>query len=165
MQRGGNQALALVGFIGLGLLAGIVGGELTAGQVAGWYASLAHPPGTPPNWLFGPVWTLLYVMMGVAAWRVWRRPAPGQRVALRWWGWQLGLGALWTPAFFGLHSPLGGMLVLLGLVWLILRTIVSFAGQDRLAAALLLPYALWSCYAAYLNAGFLWLNSAWIRLG
>jgi tryptophan-rich sensory protein len=165
MQRGGNQALALVGFIGLGLLAGAVGGRMTAGEVTGWYSTLARPPGTPPNGLFGPVWTALYVLMGTAAWRVWRRPAAGQRAALREWGWQLGIGALWTPAFFGLHSPLAGMVVLLGLLALIIRTIAAFAGQDRLAAALLLPYAVWSCYATYLNAGFLWLNPGWIRFG
>ncbi len=153
-----SQVAALVGFVGLCLLSGAVGGGITAANVKTWYAAQAHPPGTPPDWIFGPVWTALYVLMGVAAWRVWRAPADGRRWALRLWGWQLLLNALWTPAFFGLHSPGLAMAVILAMLVLVGRTIAAFAGQDRLAAALLVPYALWSCYATYLNAGFLWLN-------
>lgn len=96
--------------------------------------------------------------MGVAAWRVWRRPAVGQRTALRLWGWQLLANFLWTPAFFGLHSLGFAMAVILVMLLLIGRTIAAFAAQDRLAASLMVPYAAWSCYATYLNAGFLWLN-------
>lgn len=96
--------------------------------------------------------------MGVAAWRVWRRPAVGQRTALRLWGWQLLANFLWTPAFFGLHSLGFAMAVILVMLLLIGRTIAAFATQDRLAASLMVPYAAWSCYATYLNAGFLWLN-------
>jgi tryptophan-rich sensory protein len=158
-----RQWLALVGFVGLCLLAGAVGGGITAASVKGWYATQVRPPGTPPDWVFGPVWTTLYVMMGTAAWRVWRRPdvagvRVGQGQAMRLWGWQLLANALWTPAFFGLHSPALGLAVILVLLSLIGRTIAAFAWHDRVAAGLLVPYALWSCYATYLNAGFLWLN-------
>ena len=155
-----NPILALIGFIGLCLLAGAVSGGATAGSVAGWYRTLVAPPGTPPNWVFGPVWTTLYVMMGVAAWLVWRRPGLGQRRALLLWGWQLLLNAAWAPAFFGLHSPALAFAIILPLLGLIVLTVQAFAGQHRLAAALLVPYGVWTCYATYLNAGFLWLNPA-----
>lgn len=149
---------ALIGFVGLCLFAGAVGGGITVANVKGWYATLIRPPGTPPAWIFGPVWTVLYLMIGTAAWRIWRRPSAGQRRALILWGWQLLANALWTPAFFGLHSPALAMAVILVLLGLIGRTIAAFSAQDRLAAGLLLPYATWTCYATYLNAGFLWLN-------
>jgi tryptophan-rich sensory protein len=147
-----------VGFVGLCLLAGGVGAGMTATGMRSWYVALARPPGTPPNWVFGPVWTTLYVMMGVAAWRVWRAGAEAVPRGLRLWGWQLLANALWAPAFFGLHSPALALAVIAVLLGLIGATIRAFAAQDRLAAALLLPYALWACYATYLNAGFLWLN-------
>ena len=149
---------ALFGFVGLCLLAGAVGGGITVANIKTWYALLPHPPGTPPDSVFGPVWTCLYILMGIAAWRVWRAPTGNHQAALRLWGWQLLANALWTPAFFGLHSPALALAILLVLLVLIGRTIAAFRAHDRLAATLLVPYALWSCYAAYLNAGFLWLN-------
>lgn len=148
--------LALVGFVGLGLLVGAADGAVTAAAVRGWYASLAHPPGTPPNALFGPVWGILYVLMGIAAWRIWCRVQAGP--ALRLWGWQLALNAAWTPAFFGLRQPLLALGVMLALIVLILLTLRRFAAIDRWAAWLLVPYLLWSGYALYLNAGICWLN-------
>jgi tryptophan-rich sensory protein len=158
VNPGGWPLLALAGFIGLGLLAGAVGGGITAANLPGWYAGLVHPPGTPPNTVFAPVWTVLYVLMGTAAWLVWRHPAIGQRAALKLWGWQLLVNAAWTPAFFGLHSPGLGLAVLALLLVLIGLTLRAFRRQHPLAAALLVPYLLWSCYAFYLNAGFAWLN-------
>ncbi len=153
-----HSGLALVGFVGLGLLVGAAGGSLTAGAVPGWYASLTHPPGTPPDALFGPVWGVLYVVMGVSAWRVWRRVEAGP--ALRLWGWQLAVNAAWTPAFFGLREPLLALAVLLVLIALIGLTLRRFAAIDRGAAWLLVPYLLWTGYALYLNAGICWLNRA-----
>jgi len=148
----------LIGFVGLCLLAGAVSGGTTIANVRGWYATQTPPLGTPPDWVFGPVWTTLYVMMGIAGWRIWRGPDVGQRRALILWGWQLLANALWAPAFFGLHSPALAMVVVLVLLVLIGRTITAFSALDRLAAVLLVPYAVWTCYATYLNAGFLWLN-------
>ena len=153
-----QSILALAGFVGLGLLAGAVGGGITVANIPTWYAHLPHPPGTPPDWVFGPVWTTLYILMGIAAWRVWSTGSDTSRAALRLWGWQLLVNAIWTPAFFGLHSPALALAILLLLLVLIGRTIAAFSAHDRLAATLLVPYALWSCYATYLNAGFLWLN-------
>ncbi len=153
---------ALVGFVGLALLAGAVGGALTARSVHGWYLTLHFPPGTPPNWVFGPVWGTLYVLMGVAAWRAWRCvgvDAARRLAALRLWGWQLLVNALWSAAFFGLRSPLGGLIVIALLLALLVRTLVAFARVEPVAALLLLPYLAWTGYAGYLAAGFWWLNS------
>jgi benzodiazapine receptor len=153
-----SPALALVGFVGLCLLVGAVDGSMTARVVHGWYATLHAPPGTPPNWVFAPIWVALYVMTGTAAWLVWRRLGSGR--PLRLWGWQLAANAVWAPAFFGLHSPplaLGVMAVLLVLIGLTTRL---FARVYRPAAALMLPYGVWCLYAAYLNLGFLLLNHA-----
>jgi tryptophan-rich sensory protein len=109
--------------------------------------------------VFGPVWTVLYVSIGTAGWLVWRC---GQywpvRHLLRRWGWQLGLNAVWAPAFFGLHSPLLGLAVILLLAAALGWTIAGFARLRPLAAWLLLPYAGWVAYAAYLDAGLCWLN-------
>lgn len=151
-----SPALALVGFVGLCLLVGAAGASVTARALHHWYLALTAPPGTPPNWVFAPVWTMLYVMIGVAAWLVWKRL--GASRPLQIWGWQLAANALWAPAFFGLHSPALAMCVMLLLLLLIARTIRSFRRVRRGAGLLMLPYFVWCVYAAYLNAGFLILN-------
>lgn len=148
---------ALVGFVGLCLLVGAVAGGVTVPAVRHWYPSLTRPPATPPDWVFAPIWTVLYVMMAVAAWLVWNRI--GASRSLRLWGWQLLANALWPPAFFGLHSPIAGLIVLLALLPLVLVTLRAFFRVHRGAAALMLPYVLWCGFAAYLNVGFLVLNS------
>ncbi len=147
---------------------GAADGVVAASGVHGWYLSLDQPPGTPPTWLFGPVWTVLYAMIAVAAWQVWRRGLrpngswrSGERSvrpALRLWGWQLLFNAAWTPAFFGLHSPPLALATAMALVTCIVATARAFAPVSRLAALLMLPYLAWSCYAAYLTAGFVYLN-------
>ena len=142
--------------MGLGLLVGAADGAVTAAGVRGWYGSLVQPPGTPPNVVFGPVWTVLYLLMGVAAWRVWRRVAAGP--ALRLWGWQLALNAAWAPVFFALRLPLLALAVSLALIAAIVLTVRRFAAIDRGATWLLVPYLLWTGYAVYLNAGLWWLN-------
>ncbi len=153
-----SPLLALVVFIGLCLLVGIVGGSMTARAIPHWYHTLHAPAGTPPNWVFAPVWTALYVTIGVAAWLVWRRL--GATPPLRLWGWQLAANAIWAPAFFGLHSPALAMGVMILLLLLIAATIRAFRRINRIAAFLMVPYAAWCLYAAYLNAGFLILNPA-----
>jgi translocator protein len=148
--------LALVGFVGLCLLVGLADGAIIAETQRAWYLSLAAPPGTPPNWLFGPVWTALYVSIGFAGWLVWRRTL--LTWPLRLWGWQLAANALWTPAFFGLRNPPLALAVSALLVVLIGITIRHFARIRPLAAWLMAPYLAWTCYATYLTAGFWWLN-------
>ena len=122
----------------------------------GWYLTLNRPPGVPPNGVFPVVWTTLYVMMGCAAWLAWRRP--DHRTALRLWGWQLLANALWSPAFFGLHSPALGLVVLAIMLPLIALSVRALWRLDRWAGMLMLPYLLWSLSATYLNVGFWWLN-------
>lgn len=156
-----GSILALIGFVGLSLLVWAANGAITAGSVRGWYGSLVRPPGTPPDWLFAPVWTALYPLMGVAAWLVWRRIDVGverKRTALRTWGWQLLVNALWSPAFFGLHQLGLALAVIVALLLAILLTIRRFAALQPSAALLMLPYVLWVGYATYLNIGFWWLN-------
>lgn len=117
-----------------------------------WYASIHKPAWNPPSWLFGPVWTTLYLMMATAAWLVWRRGGfAAQRRPLGWFLGQLALNAAWTPIFFGLHW-MGVALVEMLLLWGgILMTIKAFRPVSRPAAWLLVPYLAWVSFAAVLN--------------
>ena len=142
------------------VLLGSASGLLTVSSIKGWYADLERPPGTPPNWIFGPMWTALYVMMGTALALVWHVAKPGRekRRALTSFGVQFALNLAWTPVFFGAHATGAALIVILALVVAIVITIFQFRLHHALAAALLVPYLLWVCYATYLNAGFWWLN-------
>ena len=134
---------------------------MTASSVHGWYRTLARPPGTPPDWLFAPVWTVLYASIGVSAWLVWRRieiAAFRKRLALQVWGWQLLANALWPAAFFGLRNPALGLATMAVLLVAVGFTVRAFWPLQRGAALLLLPYNTWLIFAAYLNFGFWWLN-------
>ena len=153
--------LALIGFVGLCLLVWLANGAVTASSVRGWYRTLERPPLSPPDWLFGPVWTVLYVTIGVSAWLLWRRidvAAHRKRAALRVWGWQLLANALWPAAFFGLNSTGLGLGVIVVLWFSIAATIRAFWPLQRVAAVLLSPYLAWVSFATYLNIGFWWLN-------
>lgn len=155
--------LALIGFLGLCLLVGLSDSAITQTGVHTWYRTLRHPAGTPPDWVFPVVWSTLYALMAVAAWMVWRLAGIARRQhygALRLWGWQLLVNALWTPAFFGLRAPGLALGVILLLLVLVAATIRAFARVDRVAAAMMMPYLLWVAYAGWLNAGTWWLNPA-----
>ena len=116
-----------------------------------YYARLDKPGWAPPPWLFGPVWTVLYAMIGIAAWLVAERGGAAARPALRLWGVQLALNAAWTPIFFGLRSP-GGALVAIIVMWIaIVATTVAFFARRTAAGALLLPYLAWVTFATVLN--------------
>ncbi len=167
-RRARNSALALLSFVGLSLLVWAANGAATSRGVRGWYLTLVRPPLTPPGWVFPLVWTTLYVMIGVAAWLVWRPITVGagaKRAALLAWGWQLGINALWAPVFFTGESTLGGLLVIGPLLIAILITIRRFWRVSQGAAWLMLPYAAWVGIATYLNAGFWWLNRIWSMSG
>jgi tryptophan-rich sensory protein len=125
-----------------------------------WYALLNKPAWNPPSWIFGPVWTLLYLCMGLAAWLVWRRGGlREQRTPLLLFFTQLALNALWTPLFFGLHQP-GLALVNILFLWAaIIATIAAFRRVSGKAAALLLPYLAWVSFASFLNFTLWRLNS------
>ena len=148
----------MLGFLGLCLLVDLTAAAFTATSVDGWFTGLVRPPGAPPNWVFGPVWTVLYGVIGVSGWLIWRQRRPQSYRAMRLWGWQLLFNALWSPAFFGLHRPGLALVVILVLLLLLAATIWRFAPLNRLAAVLLLPYFLWVGYATYLTAGFFDLN-------
>ena len=147
-----STILALVGFVGLCLLVGAVDGAMASRSLRTWYLTLNQPPGTPPAGLFAPVWTVLYVTIGVAGWLVWRRLGAG--APLRLWGWQLLANAMWVPAFFGLRSPLAGAVMATVQLVLIGLTVWRFLRVRRSAGLLLVPYAAWTLYAAYLAWGF-----------
>ncbi|MGY6587354.1 MAG: TspO/MBR family protein [Wenzhouxiangella sp.] len=122
-----------------------------------WYASLERPFFAPPNWLFGPVWTVLYILIAIAGWLLWQRQGLWS-VAMRWWWAQMLLNALWTPLFFG-WNLLGLALVEMALLWLAIAMTIRFGYRVRpLAAWLLAPYLAWVSFAWVLNAGFWWLN-------
>lgn len=127
------------------------GGLATAGSVRTWYPTLAKPRWTPPNAVFGPAWSILYVLMAAAAWIAVRSGTDVTR-SLAWYGAQLGLNLLWSLVFFGLRSPAAGLAVI-GLLWCaIAGTIVAFADASVVAAALLVPYLAWVTFASALNA-------------
>ena len=151
--------LALFAFVALCLVVGGVGGVVTAGSVETWYPTLDKPPFNPPKWVFGPVWTVLYVLMGAAAWRIWRRRAhPGRQAALAWFGAQLALNLLWSLLFFGLMM-VGAALVEIVILWgSILSTAMRFKNIDSLAAWMFVPYLTWVSFATVLNGSIWWLN-------
>ncbi len=152
----------LVIAVGVSLGAGVVGSVFTAPAVqSGWYLELAKPALNPPAWVFGPVWTALYILMGVSVWLVWvnASAAPAaRRRALIIFDIQLLLNIFWSIIFFGLHSP-GIALIEIVLLWLaILATIIAFAKISRPAAWLLAPYIAWVSFAIYLNYTIWYLN-------
>ncbi|MBM6593424.1 TspO/MBR family protein [Microvirga pudoricolor] len=140
--------------------AGFLGSIATTPNIPTWYATLVKPGFTPPNWLFAPVWTLLYVMMAYAVWRILSLPAdtPGRRGAVTAFFAQLALNALWSWAFFAAHSPMAGLAVILALIAALLVTIRRFWALDTVAGALLVPYLAWVSYATALNAAVWYLN-------
>jgi benzodiazapine receptor len=154
-----RTAISLIVSIGTCLLVGVSGAIVTATSVRDWYPQIQKPSWTPPPFVFGPVWTVLYLMMGVAVWLIWRSPArEARRTALIFFGTQLVLNGLWSHLFFGLRSP-GWAALEIGLLWgCIVATVVCFARISRLAAGLLLPYLLWVSYAAALNVSIWSLN-------
>jgi translocator protein len=154
-----RNAVALVGFIALCLAVAAAGGAVTFPSVETWYAELEKPPFNPPDWVFGPVWIALYLMMAVAAWRVWRRRVdPGAWRALGAWALQLALNLWWSFIFFGAHRIGAALAEIVVLFAAIVLTLVLFWRIERLAGALLVPYAAWVAFAAVLNASLWWLN-------
>jgi len=150
----GVQIVALVVFV----VAVVVGGGAIGAATApgDWFAGLVKPPFNPPNWVFGPVWTLLYLAIAVAGWRCWRHDRAG--VAMKIWYAQMLVNFSWSPVFFVAHR----IDLALGIILVLLGTIAAFIAvswrRDRLSALLFVPYAAWVSFAALLNASFLYLN-------
>jgi tryptophan-rich sensory protein len=152
--------LSLVLSILLTLGAGVVGSISTMKEIPGWYAGLVRPTLAPPNWIFGPVWTTLYILMGIAAWLVYEAgiEKPEVRTALAVYVLQLALNALWSYLFFGLHDLRLAFFELLALWLMIALTIGLFYRISPVAAYLLVPYIAWVSFAGYLNWSFWMLN-------
>jgi translocator protein len=124
-----------------------------------WYATLAKPVLNPPNWLFGPAWTVLFAMMTYAAWRVWKLPpGPEQTRAMVLFFVQLAFNASWSWAFFAANSPTLGLVVIAPFFLLVVATTLAFLRLDGLSGLLMVPYPLWVGFASYLNIGIWWLN-------
>ena len=155
-----RDILKLVVSIVACLAAGAIGSLFTRSAIPTWYATLEKPPFSPPNWLFAPVWTLLYILMGIAAFLVWRKGLEnrGVRIALIVFLIQLVLNALWSVVFSGLESPLCGLIVISVLWVAILVTVIKFFKISRVASVLMWPYLLWVTFAAVLNASIWLLN-------
>lgn len=145
--------LKLIVAIGASLSAGIIGSLFTAPAIPGWYAGLVKPALNPPSWIFGPVWTTLYVLMGIAAFLVWKSGWGRKevRTALGVFGLQLLLNASWSVVFFGLQSPGWALVNIVALWFAIVWTMVLFYTISRPATYLLVPYILWVSFATYLN--------------
>jgi benzodiazapine receptor len=156
-----TDVVGLLGFVLICLVAAAVGGAATVASVRTWYPTLRKPSWNPPAGLFGPVWTVLYLMMAVAAWLVWRtRDAIDVMWPLGIFGVQLLLNVLWSVIFFRQRRP-GRALVDIALMWLaIVATAVAFWPHDPIAALLLLPYLAWVSFAAMLNLSIYRLNAA-----
>ena len=150
-MRKAKQTAALLICTGLPLLAGLFGSLFMTRGAREWYESLSMPAFTPPDWVFGPAWTALYILMGVAAFLVWRSGKAKARAALAVFAFQLMLNAAWTPVFFGLRSPTGGLVVILPLLAAIAVCVMLFWRVRRAAAMLMIPYLLWVSFALALN--------------
>jgi len=146
----------LAAYIGLVLGGGTTIGILTSPD--DWYTSLAKPAFNPPNWVFAPVWSVLYVMIGFAGWLVWT--SGRSTAAIRLWWLQLALNFLWSPVFFAMHRVGLALIVislLLGVIWMF---VAVTARQCPRAALLFVPYGLWVAFATVLNASLYLLNRA-----
>jgi len=157
-----NLLVALAAFVALTFSAAAVGSAFTAQSVGSWYPALRKPPGNPPASFFRPVWTVLYFLMTIAIWNVWRVGDgwTGASSAITIFLVQLALNAAWSAIFFGLRSPAWALLEILLLWATILASVILFWRISAFSGALLLPYLAWVTYATYLNAGILRLNRA-----
>jgi len=163
--------VALVVAIGLPLAAGAIGGLVTQEAIPTWYAKLRKPAWNPPTWIFGPVWTILYLMMGTASWLIWRKGATthgilphhskakqASRQALLLYGVHLVLNTAWSLIFFGLRRVDLALVEIVALWSMLVATLVSFYRIRPLAGLLLVPYQLWTTFATALTGAIWWLN-------
>jgi len=152
MKKGGVK---LAASILICLTAGLIGAVFTIDSVQTWYKTIEKPSYSPPNWVFGPVWTILYVLMGVSAYLIWVKGLEKKeaRMALMFFVTQLALNALWSILFFGMRNPFYGLIEIVFLWAAIAITIQKFYKISRTAAYLQIPYICWVSYAAFLNYG------------
>lgn len=159
-RSGTSWSWQVAGMVFLCLLVGAVAGELTRAEIAGWYAGLRKPPFNPPNWVFGPVWSGLYLLMGLTAGRTWQRAKrqPEARLALRTFFVLLGANALWSVLFFSLHRPDLALLDILAYLTVLIVWIRQLKTYDVIDAWFQIPHLIWVSFATVLNASIWWLN-------
>lgn len=150
------RALALS--IGAVTVCAVIGSAATGPALEVWYPALAKPWFTPPDWAFPVAWTLLFATLAYAAWAVWREGGRAAGPALAVYGGHLALNALWSVAFFGAQSPTAGLIVLVPFIASIVATMRLFRPHSARAAALMVPYLVWVCFAGALNAAIWWMN-------
>lgn len=155
-----QKILKIVLLVVLCVTVGYLSGIVTRESILTWYVTLNKPSFNPPNWVFAPVWTSLYIMMGVAAGLVWTKGSEEQttKKALGFFAIQLGLNALWTYLFFGLHNPLLALIEIILLWLMIFETYNLFKKIHKTAGLLMLPYLVWVSFATILNVSIWWLN-------
>ncbi|MFC1949163.1 TspO/MBR family protein [Chloroflexota bacterium] len=155
-----NSIVKLIVSIITCFAAGVIGSLFTFKVIPTWYAGLKKPRYTPPNWVFGPVWTTLYVLMGISVFLVWQDGLAinGVLLAFTLFWVQLVFNALWSIIFFGMKSKGGGVITIIVLWLLILATMITSFQVSGWAGALLIPYIIWVSIASYLNIGIWWLN-------
>ncbi len=151
-----GSAWHLIGLIIICYSVAALGGWATAQSVKDWYPTLAKPPHTPPSWVFGPVWTVLYGLLAVSLWRVWRADSAREAKAL-FWGLLL-VNAAWSHLFFGIRRPDLALIDIALYLIVLVGLIRALAKLDRIAAWLQAPHLVWVTYAATINAGVWWLN-------
>jgi tryptophan-rich sensory protein len=152
--NGPNMALGATLIVGLTLAAAFMGRLFPAGE---WYEALARPSWTPPNWVFGPVWGVLYLAIAAAGFIAWRQGASWRALSI--WFVALLLNALWSPVFFGAELPVGGIIVI-ALLWIaILLFIVAARRRAWVASLLFVPYLIWITFALVLNAAIVAMNA------
>ncbi len=153
-----KKPLQLLASIFLCQMAGAIGAIFTSSAIPVWYQTLNKPWFNPPSWIFGPVWTILYCLMGLSLYLIWVNHSKSKQKVLLFFFVQLLLNAIWSPIFFGLQSPLGGLIVIIPLWVFIGLTIIYSHKISKTAAALLAPYLLWVSFASVLNFSIWQLN-------
>ena len=156
---GSRDGVKLVISISVCIVAGIIGSVFTISSIPVWYDTLNKPFFNPPGWLFAPVWAILYILMGIALFFIWKAPKVKKtNEGLMLFGAQLVFNVIWTIVFFGFRSVIGGVLSIVILLILIVMTTLQFYRIDKRAAYLMLPYLLWVCFATMLNVSIYLLN-------
>ena len=152
--------LKLVSSVMVCFLAGGVGSIFTVSSIPTWYAHLNKPFFSPPNWIFGPVWTLLYLLMGVSFYLIWIKGFKTKKVrdAVILFAIQLMLNAIWSPVFFGYKNLLLALVIIVAMIFYVVKTILAFSKIDKKASYLLYPYLAWISFASILNFSVWFLN-------
>jgi len=155
-----NKFFRLLAFILVSELSGFIGTLFTTPSIPTWYAFLNKPAFTPPNWLFAPAWTILYLLMGISVFLIWEKKSESKekKTAIQIFFIQLAANMVWSIIFFGLQMPFIALLEIIVLWFLILITILKFNKLNKVAAYLLIPYIIWTSFALILNLAIVLLN-------